>query len=520
MLIHQPIDYHAERRPQSLALTAADYEWDYATLVAKSHNVAAALIEMGVTPGNRVGVLGLNSATHFAVILGASRVGAVTVSVNFRLAPAELAFILDDAKAEVLFVTDNTIDEAIDQTLKQRDMPTRLVANRQDAHLQLTSLLSRDGAPVRCEQLFNEHAPALQLYTSGTTGKPKGAVLSHRNITSLTNMMALANDGLYTSNTVNLVVAPLFHIGGAGVTYIGLAHGGHCLIHPSFDPVAVVQAIQSSSVTTMFMVPAMIQAIVKLVPNVEQYDLSSLKAIAYGAAPISASLLTEALALFKCDFAQVYGMTETTGTVISLAPEDHERALNGHPHLLTACGKPCPGNEVKIIDDNGQTLGPNQTGEICLRSANNMLEYYNRPEATEKTIQGGWVLSGDAGFIDDEGYIYLRDRIKDMVVSGGENIYPVEVENVLAGLPGVVEVAVIGIPDEQYGEALLAIFAMKPEQTVDVDTMVSFCRDKLAGYKIPRRLTLVDALPRNPSGKILKTVLREPYWQDVDRRIA
>ncbi len=182
MLIHQPIDYHAERRPKGLALTAADYEWDYATLVAKSHNVAATLIEMGVTPGNRVGVLGLNSATHFAVILGASRVGAVTVSVNFRLAPAELAFILDDAKAEVLFVTDNTIDEAIDQTLKQRDMPTRLVANRQEAHLQLTSLLSRDGAPVRCEQLFNEHAPVLQLYTSGTTGKPKGAVLSHRNI--------------------------------------------------------------------------------------------------------------------------------------------------------------------------------------------------------------------------------------------------------------------------------------------------------------------------------------------------
>jgi len=520
MLIHQPIDYHAHRRPKNVALSAADYTWDYATLASKSHSVATALINLGVSHGDRVGVLGLNSAAHFAVILGASRIGAVTVSVNFRLAPAELAFILDDAQIDVLFITDNTIDEVINQTLVQRQMPTRLVANRDDAYLRLVSLLDNDVTPIIQNNSLNENAPVLQLYTSGTTGKPKGAVLSHRNITSLTHMMSLANDGLYRSDTVNLVVAPLFHIGGAGVTYIGLAHGAHCIMHPSFDPVAVVETIQSSGVTTLFMVPAMIQAIVKLVPNVEQYELGSLEAIAYGAAPISASLLTEALALFKCEFSQVYGMTETTGTVIALPPEDHERALNGYPHLLTACGKPCPGNEVKIIDENGNTLGPNQTGEICLRSANNMLEYFNRPDATQKTIQNGWILSGDAGYVDDEGYIYLRDRIKDMVVSGGENIYPVEVENVLAGLPGVVEVAVIGIPDDNYGEALLAIFAMKSDQPLTVETMVSFCRDKLAGYKIPRRLALVDALPRNPSGKILKTVLREPYWKDVDRRIA
>lgn len=520
MLIHQPIDYHASRRPQNIALSAPDYEWDYATLAAKSHSVAAALTELGITAGNRVGVLGLNSAAHFAVILGASRVGAVTVSVNFRLAPAELAFVLDDAQIDVLFVTDSSIDAVIDQTLAARSMPTRLVANRQDAHIQLADMLAQDAAPYLRDEHVTEDAPVLQLYTSGTTGNPKGAVLSHRNITSLIHMMGLANDGLYTSKTVNLVVAPLFHIGGAGVTYIGLAHGAHCLMHPSFDPVAVVEAIQTKGVTTMFMVPAMIQAIVKLVPNVEQYDLSSLEAIAYGAAPISATLLQEALALFKCDFSQVYGMTETTGTVIALPPEDHERALNGHPHLLTACGKPCPGNEVKIIDDQGRTLGINQTGEICLRSANNMLEYFNRPEATAKTINNGWVLTGDAGYIDDEGYIYLRDRIKDMVVSGGENIYPVEVENILAGLPGVVEVAVIGIPDDTYGEALLAVFAMQPDHTIDVDTMVTFCRDKLAGYKIPRRIEFVDALPRNPSGKILKTVLREPHWQGIDRRIA
>ena len=520
MLLHQPVDYHADRNPTKMAISASDHQWDYGTLVSQSHSMAQLMTEMGVNAGDRVGVLGLNSATHFAVILGASRIGAVTVSVNFRLAPAELAFILDDARIDVLFVTDNSIDDVITATPELREQTTRLIGNRQDAYLSIDEALARPVIQVVADAHVDERTPVLQLYTSGTTGKPKGAVLSHRNLTSLTQMMALANNGLYSSDTINLVIAPLFHIGGAGVTYIGLSHGATNIMHEAFDPVRVVETIASQRVTTLFMVPAMIQAIVKLVPNVRDYDFSSLQAIAYGAAPISESLLIEALEVFGCDMSQVYGMTETAGTVIMLPPEDHTRALEGNPDLLRSCGKPCPGNEVKIIDEQGNTLGPNQTGEICLRSASNMLEYFNRPEATEKTLNHGWILTGDAGFVDENGYIFLRDRIKDMVVSGGENIYPVEVENVLAGLPGVIEVAVIGVPDETFGEALLAIFALKPDVSLDVHTMIEFCRDKLAGYKIPRKLQIVDALPRNPSGKILKTVLREPYWQNTDRRIA
>lgn len=520
MLLHQPIDFQSTRRPSNQALTAHDYTWDYQTLAQHSHDVARLLLEQGVQPGDRIGVLGLNSAAHLAIFIGASRVGAVTVSVNFRLAPAELAFILDDAGVKVLFVTDSSIADSVSAMTEQRQGDTHIIGHHPQAAMSLADAFNGQAAPYDRGISVDENEPVLQLYTSGTTGKPKGAVLSHRNMTSLVTMMALGNDGQYTSENTDLIIAPLFHIGGAGIAYIALATGGHGILHEAFDPVRVVETIQKEGVNTLFMVPAMIQAVCKLVPNVEQYDLSSLDHIAYGAAPISVPLLKEALALFKCRLSQVYGMTETTGTVISLPPEDHDRALAGEEHLLRACGKACAGNEVKIVNEDGETLGANQTGEICLRSASNMREYFNRPEATEKTLIDGWVHTGDAGFMDEAGYVFLRDRIKDMVVSGGENIYPVEVENVLAGLPGVIEVAVIGVPDERFGEALLAIFALKPGTELDVDTMVAFCRDKLAGYKIPRQIAFVDALPRNPSGKILKTVLREPYWAGHERRIG
>ncbi len=520
MLFHQPIDFQANRRPSNIALTAHDYVWDYQTLVQHSYDVARLLIDRGVQPGDRIGVLGLNSAAHLAIFIGASRVGAVAVSVNFRLAPAELAFILDDAGVNLLFVTDASIAETVTATKACRQSSTTIMGHHPEASMTLDAVFNSKAAPYDRGVNVDEHDAAMQLYTSGTTGKPKGAVLSHRNFTSLLTMMALGNDGQYTSENTDLIIAPLFHIGGAGIAYITLATGGQGILHEAFDPVRVVETIQKAQVNTLFMVPAMIQAICKLVPNVEQYNLSSLEHIAYGAAPISVPLLKEALALFKCRLSQVYGMTETAGTVISLPPEDHDRALAGEEHLLRSCGKATAGNEVKIVTEDGETLGPNQTGEICLRSASNMRHYFNRPEATEKTLIDGWVHTGDAGFIDEQGYIFLRDRIKDMVVSGGENIYPVEVENVLAGLPGIIEVAVIGVPDERFGESLLAVFALKPDSELDVNTMVQFCREKLAGYKIPRQIAFVDALPRNPSGKILKTILREPYWEGHDRRIG
>ena len=224
--------------------------------------------------------------------------------------------------------------------------------------------------------------------------------------------------------------------------------------------------------------------------------------------------------VFKCEFIQLYGMTETAGAGILLSPSDHRRALNGKPEILGSCGRPTIGAEAKVVGENGETMPAGEVGEIWLRSDCSMLRYHNLPDATAKDLTDGWVHTGDAGYMDEEGYLYLKDRIKDMVVSGGENIYPVEVEKVLARHGAVADVAVIGVPDDKFGEALLAFVVLKPDSSLTAEEMVEFCRDKIAGYKIPRKLEVVAELPRNPSGKILKKVLREPYWKDAKRSIG
>jgi acyl-CoA synthetase (AMP-forming)/AMP-acid ligase II len=311
----------------------------------------------------------------------------------------------------------------------------------------------------------------------------------------------------------------MFHIGGAGSAVAGIYGGQHTLLHRVFDPVQVLDDIERYPVTSIFMVPAMIMAVLQ-VPGVEGRDFSTLQTIFYGASPISETVLRRALEVFGCEFIQMYGMTEATGTVVTLSPGDHRRALKGEPGLLRSCGRPSTGVDIKIMDTAGSEVATGEVGEIWVKSDTNMLYYYNLPEATADNLTDGWLHTGDAGYLDDEGYLYLKDRIKDMVVSGGENIYPVEVENTLAKLETVADVAVIGVPDEKFGEALLAYVVTKPGMSLTVEEMIDFCRDKIAGYKIPRQLKIVDELPRNPSGKILKKILRVPYWEGVDRKIG
>ncbi len=518
MLVHQFTEYYARNFPDNPCVTTDGQTTTYGELNVRANLLANGLAAHGIGHGDRIAVLGENSVEHLLVFLAAGKLGAVAVSLNYRLAPAELTFILSDSKARALIVVNESMQDTLD-TLREELRGDILIqvcwAGGESSWSEWLSAQSHMQPQVE----IHSQDPFLQLYTSGTTGNPKGVVSSHQNVLAECVMNTTLMPTRPAPGSSDLICAPFFHIGGAGSALISLYAGTEIILHRAFDPEAVVRDIEQYPVNGIFMVPAMIMAVLSL-PDIEQRDFSNLKQIYYGASPISEIVLEKAMAVFGTDFIQMYGMTETTGTVVNLTAADHTKALAGQPELLQSCGRPSVGANIKVVDEQGQEVPRGEIGELWVNSDTNMLEYYNLPEETEKNLTDGWVHTGDAGYMDKEGYIYLKDRMKDMVVSGGENIYPVEVENALAKHPAIQDVAVIGVPNEKYGEALLAFVVLSSGTSLEPEEMVQFCRDKIAGYKIPRQLQIIDEMPRNPSGKILKKVLRAPYWEGVTRKIG
>ena len=507
MLFHEYIEFHAHARPDSPMLQRDDEELSFGQSVKKARGIAAWLQKQGFVKGDRLAILGESSIDHVLLLLSASYIGAVFVPLNYRLAAAELTDVISDGDIKLLLVSDPAM-----ASLKAELQPLL------SSSVMVVDTLDEDESPVVPETVSADDT-LIQLYTSGTTGRPKGVQISHKNLEALAVTAGLMYKIKPGVGTADLVVAPLFHIGGLGSVTIPIMAGGKVLLHRQFEPAKIVDDIEQHGVNTIFLVPAMIQALLITVPNIRQRDFSSLKQMAYGASPISPTLLSEAIDVLGCHFYQLYGMTETTGSVVALLPEDHRRAISGDPDLLKSCGRPLAGVQVKVCNSDGQTVSIGETGEIVIYSDTNTRGYWQRPEETQKAIKDGWVYTGDAGIMDDQGFVYIRDRIKDMVVTGGENVYPVEVEKAIAGHPSILEAAVIGVPDEKFGEALMAICALNQDSELTAEQLVDYCRDKIAGYKIPRKLSLVEALPRNPSGKILKTVLREPYWKNQQRNV-
>jgi acyl-CoA synthetase (AMP-forming)/AMP-acid ligase II len=358
----------------------------------------------------------------------------------------------------------------------------------------------------------------VQLYTSGTTGFPKGAMLTHRAMAAHARNVAASFD--IGPDARVQVAMPLYHVGGTSYALLVLSCGAHIVMLRMPDPAAVAETLETERITHTFLVPALLAAMTQ-VPGLAERDFSQLRGLSYGASPMPLPVMRACLELFPGVMNQVYGMTEACGVVCSLGPEDHENPAV--QHRLVSAGTPIHGAEIEIRDPaTGEPVPTGEPGEIWVRTEQIMGGYWGRPDATAATITpDGWLRSGDGGHMDADGYLYVTDRIKDMIVSGGENIYPAEIERVLAEHPTVDDVAVIGVPDERWGEVPKAVVvAAMGAATVDPDALIAYCREHLAAFKCPKSVDVVDELPRNLTGKILKKQLREPYWQGRERRIV
>ena len=509
----------ARTRGNALAYEFEGRQTSFAEFDIKTNRVANALKASGVKPGERIAYLGKNSDFYFELLMGAMKANVVMAPVNWRLAGPEVAFIVGDCKAPVLFAG----PEFITQVRQSQGRSCRACepSSPPKAAPLNGRILSRGEMRRAADDPQVPISPkdiAIQLYTSGTTGKPKGAMLSHANFLNLVqsgNEAERPDWNKWSTDDVSLVAMPIFHIGGSGWGVMGLYHGAKGVIAREFDPTKVLDFFEQFGITKLFMVPAAMQFVVRQ-PRARQVDFSRLKYMLYGASPIPAALLKECIEVFKCGFVQMYGMTETTGTIVALPPEDHVEGLD----RMRSAGKALPGIELAILDADGKRLPPGEVGEIATRSDSNMVGYWNLPEATAKALDSdGWLRTGDAGYMDSDGYLYIHDRIKDMIISGGENIYPAEVESAICDHPDVAEAAVIGIPDDKWGEAVKAIVVMKPGKTATSSDIINFTRERIAGFKTPKSVDFLEALPRNPSGKILRRNLRDPYWAGKDRQV-
>jgi acyl-CoA synthetase (AMP-forming)/AMP-acid ligase II len=510
---------HAQLRGDTPAFTFGDETITFAELNANSNRVANALKALGVTKGDRVAFLGKNHPLYFEALVGAAKIGAVMTPVNWRLAPPEVAYILDNCQARVVFVGEGFAD-TLAQVRGDTPLVEQVIGIDAPDHAGADYRIWRDGFPAN--PVLDDVGlgdDALQLYTSGTTGRPKGAVMTHGSILSSRDPQyeAEMRDWQHpVEGDVTLLAMPCFHISGTGTGIGTMVAGTNSIVLPEYDPAKALDLIENYNISKIFLVPAAIQILLNH-PRVREVDFSRLKYVTYGASPIPLELMKQAIEVLGCGFVQMYGMTETSGTIVALDPDDH--VPEGSPRMRSV-GTPLAGVEIKIIDEAGSEVPTGTVGEIATRSARNMRGYYNNPDATTETIDAeGWLRTGDAGYLDEDGYLYIHDRVKDMIISGGENVYPAEVENAIYAHPKVADVAVIGVPDAKWGEAVKACVVVKAGEDLTEAEVIAHARQHIAGYKCPKSVDFIEALPRNPSGKILRRELRAPYWEGKARNV-
>lgn len=499
--------YYARTKGGRTALIGASQRVTFVELNATSNRVSQAIIKAGIAPGAHIGFLGKNSIEYFEAMFGIVKAGCAILPLNWRLNPVELQAVIDDAGLQLIFVDD-----------EYRDLAAGIGANCKHA-FKTIGFDSSSAAPTEWQQWLaaasdsdpflpiDPRTTALLMYTSGTTGKPKGVQITHEGLNYMRLCEYLEPAYHWDDNDIMIFVMPNFHLVGTGLSIQGLYNGITLTILPTADMGCLLDTIERDRPTICCLVPTAIQMLLDH-PKAATADLSSLRMVMYAGSPIGLKLLKRALSKINCQFMQFYGSTEASGIVTLLRPEQHD--LNDEKKLKS-CGTPLPLIEIKIVDDNNVEVLDGEVGEFMLRTPTIFRGYWNQADATAAALNSGWYRTGDAGYRDSEGLLYLVDRVKDMVISGGENIYSTEVEQALVQHPAVEQVAVIGLPDEKWGERVTAVVVPAKNQAVTAEELITHCRTLIAGYKVPKTVIFQAALPMTPSGKILKAALRDQH---------
>jgi len=505
-------------RPAAIAFADHRGHQSWAEFGARVARLAGGLTGLGVRPGDRIGILAMNSGIYLEYMMAAWWLGAAVNPVNIRWSPAEIAYSLDDCETKILLIDESFAPLA--EELRSRSIKlTTLIFTGEGAApetmLRYEALIAQS-APVADSRTGGQNLAGV-FYTGGTTGHPKGVCLTHHGL--LSNTLGALLEVPYAEDEVVMVAAPLFHLAGTCIVLRAIIRGCRTVLLPGFNAPAVLRAIAREQVSFTLLVPTMIQMLVDH-PEFPAHDLSSLRRIMYGASPIGEGLLVRAMdRLPGAQFIQSYGLTETSGPFTILPPRYH-MPEGRQPDRLRSAGRPFWGMELRIADPDGLTVPDGQVGEIAVRGFGVMPGYWNKPEQTAAALRDGWLYSGDAGYMDDAGFLFIVDRVKDMIVTGGENVYSTEVESAISKHPAVAACAVFGIPSERWGEAVHAVVVLKEGEATGAEEIRAHCKTLIAGYKCPGSVAFIESLPVSGAGKTLKHVLREPFWRGMDRRVG
>ncbi len=511
------LDYYVRISGDKQALKQGSQILSFGEWQQQADNLAKALSASGITGGDRVAIMSYNRIEQFILLYATMKLGAVYVPINYRLAPQEIAYILQQSEAKIIFSESDELCANIDaiaaDTSLNHFVRLDIETGERPSNSRWQSLttigIDSPDTVVTFEPLAD--TVVYQMYTSGTTGFPKGVMVTQQQLANFIVSSILIPPRI-DAGKPHLIVAPIFHAAALCNGIVALCMGRPVVILKEFEPLQLVETLVSEKISEVMLPPALILAVLTSIDNLKQYDFSHLEKIFYGASSITVDVLRRAMEGFQCNFQQGFGMTESVASTVILTIDDHHKALNGRPELLLSCGRAAAFAEVNIVDsETRQELPRGEIGEIAVRSSFLMEGYSKQADKTAAVFENGWYYTGDGGYMDEEGYIFIKDRLKDMIISGGENVYATEVENVLMSHADITDIAVIGLADEKYGEAVVAVCVKKQASSPSDEELIEYCRDQLAGYKIPRRYEYLDELPRNASGKLLKRELRERF---------